>query len=74
MFQAQRFRYGTACIFCLAASKTATKTVGTKTVAIKLYIKLHPWFYRMVLGFWFMRPSEVINRNPKNQTPKTEPI
>ena len=31
-------------------------------------------FYPMVFGVRFMRPSEVIIRNPKNQTPKTEPI
>ena len=30
MFKALRFSYGTACVFCLAASKTASKTVGTK--------------------------------------------
>ena len=32
------------------------------------------WFYLTVFGLWFMRPLEVKNRNPKNQTPKTEPI
>ena len=32
MIKGLRFRYGTAFIFCLAASKTASKTEGDKNV------------------------------------------
>ena len=80
MFKGLQFSNGTACIFCLAASKTASKTVGKKTVAIKPYT-----FYKTasqslqqcnnyichlgaptVLGLRFnVRPLKVIDRNPK---------